>query len=289
MINKLALGAAQFGLDYGIANRKGIVPKHEVVNILYTAYQNGIDIIDTASVYGNSEQLLGDIGTDRFKIITKLPKYNRHYPDPESWVFSQFQTSLVKLRRDSIYGLLIHQVSELKEDYWPGISRALQRLKLDGLVNKIGVSVYSPKDIEISINAMPVDLVQAPFNLIDRRIHESGWLDRLYHRGVEVHVRSVFLQGLLLMNYPNIPEYFKPWGIIFEEWNSWLDNNGITSTQACLAYTLSFPQISRIVVGVDNNEQMRNLIEASGTSHILNFPTISNSDERLINPSTWDN
>jgi aryl-alcohol dehydrogenase-like predicted oxidoreductase len=130
-------------------------------------------------------------------------------------------------------------------------------------------------------------LVQAPFNLIDRRIYSSGWLQKLYDRGVEVHTRSAFLQGLMLMPFDEIPEKFKHWWPLFDNWHCWLRDNNISAAKACIDFVQSYQQISKVVVGVTNLQQLEELIQMNKKPLDVNWPSIECLDEGLINPSTW--
>ena len=131
------------------------------------------------------------------------------------------------------------------------------------------------------------DLVQCPFNLIDRRLVSSGWLKTLKNSGVEVHVRSSFLQGLLLLPRNKIPQNFETWSSLWDLWHVWLEENAVSPIEACLAYALTESNIDQIVVGVDSAKQIQEIIRAMETPLIYSFPDISSLDDSLINPSNW--
>src|SRR3990167_4725202 len=197
---KLALGTAQFGLDYGISNNSGKISEENAVALLSYAKYKGINTLDTAVAYGNSEQVLGNIGVDGWEIITKLPALPEERVDIEYWVERQLEGSLSRLGVNSVYGLLLHRPQQLFEPYGQKLISAIERLKRQGCVKKIGVSIYQPEELDLIYKVMDPDLVQSPLNILDRRLIDSGWLARLRALGVEVHVRSVFMQGLLLMS-----------------------------------------------------------------------------------------
>lgn len=282
---KLALGTVQFGLPYGIANQSGQVRRDEASQILALARERGIDTLDTAIAYGESERCLGEIGTQGFKVITKLPALPDGVTDIAAWVNDHVQNSLLRLKVKSVYGLLLHRSEQLLGSAAQPMLRALERLKADGIVQKFGVSIYAPHELDAVTQACAIDLVQAPLNLIDRRLATSGWLQRLHDQGVEVHARSVFLQGLLLMPRMAIPEKFTPWTDIFDRWHTWLEENEIAAVEACLAFVGS--RTERVVVGVDNRFQLQELLQATGKELPMQLPNISCDDERLINPSNW--
>jgi aryl-alcohol dehydrogenase-like predicted oxidoreductase len=285
---KLALGTVQFGLPYGIANQGGQVKREEVGKILAFAHDSGIDTLDTAAVYGESEVCLGEISTQGFKLVTKLPPLPQGNIDVGVWVETRLRASLSRLNVDSIYAVLIHRTENLMGARGHLIVQSLQRFKAAGMLTKIGISIYHTRELDAVWKAYPIDLVQAPFSIVDRRLVTTGWLQRLHADGVEVHVRSIFLQGLLLMTRKSIPEKFKPWLDLFGQWHTWLEENRVGAKEACLAFVSSQALIDRVVVGVESREQLQELIRWQERVPLPQFPDLSCEDERLINPSNWN-
>ena len=286
---KLALGTAQFGLPYGVANKKGQVSREEAKIILALARSEGIDTLDTAIAYGESEACLGGLGTEGFKVVTKLPGIPDRLNDVSQWVRQQIQASLERLGISTVYGLLLHRPQQLAGVAGKPALRALEQLKAEGFVQKIGVSIYSPTELETAAQSRAIDLVQVPLNLIDRRLHTSGWLQRLHETGAEIHVRSAFLQGLLLLPRADIPVKFGSWNHLWDEWHDWLAaRQDISAAQACIGFVQSFREVDKVVVGVDSAAQLEQLIAAANTQPITNWPTIASDDEKLINPSKWE-
>ena len=288
MSSRLTIGTVQFGLDYGVANKSGQVSRKDAKSIISLARLSGIDALDTAISYGESETCLGAIGLGGFKVITKLPPIPGNITDVATWVYDQMEESLYRLNLTSVYGLLLHHSQQLLGSKGKDLSRAIQQLKIRGKVQKIGVSIYAPSELDRLMGVCKIDIVQAPFNLIDQRLEKSGWLQKLYNSGVEVHVRSVFLQGLLLMNTSEVPEKFKYWQPLLNTFHNWLIDNNISALQACIGFVHSHPQIAKIVVGVDSKEQLKQLIQVEKLPKNIIWPNINCSDENLINPSSWD-
>ncbi len=282
---KLALGTVQFGMQYGIANTGEQTGQAEVERILAYALQSGVDMLDTAVTYGDSEACLGAAGVDGFRVVTKLPA--EMGDDVESWVFEHLKASLKRLRTDRVYGLLLHRSQQLLGDGGQLLAKALARLKAEGLVAKVGVSIYDPKELELVTQACPIDLVQAPLNVFDRRLMTSGWLQRLHDDGVEVHVRSVFLQGLLLMPRTRVPNKFSPWSALFDRWHTWLAESHANATEACLAF-VNHPMVDRAVIGVDNLAQFKEVLQASRGAAVKELPDLACNDTKLVNPSNWN-
>lgn len=284
---KLAIGTAQFGQPYGIANQAGQVSLHEGKAMLQLAADNGIDTLDTAIAYGDSEQRLGEIGVQGWQVVSKLPIIPDDCADTLQWVTEAIDGSLQRLNVNSLYGLLLHRPQQLMEKNGDKLYRALQQLKQEGLVQKIGISIYAPSELDTLCNHYQFDLVQAPFNIMDRRLIDTGWLSRLAEQGMELHVRSAFLQGLLLMAPSDRPSKFDRWAPLWSKWHEWLKDVNLTPLEACLRYTLSFSEISRVIVGVDNRNQLKQIIHATKGS-LPQIPDVLKTDAPdLINPAHW--
>jgi len=284
---KLALGTAQFGSSYGVMNSLGQVELANVKKIIGLARSSGLKTLDTAISYGNSEKLLGIAGVRDFELITKLPKAPNGSFNIETWVIQNIKASLLNLNSSKFYAVLFHHPDDLRGARGESIFNALNRLKGEGLIGKIGISIYDPCELIDLVNAFPLDLVQAPFSLVDRRLEESGYLQILFDLGIEIHVRSIFLQGLLLAPKALIPDKFNRWSFLWTRWNEWLIANSIKPSHACIDFVSSFEQINRVIVGVNSVEHFKELIEGFGCVG-QNWPPISSSDLDLIDPRRWD-
>lgn len=284
---RLALGTAQFGMPYGVANQSGQVARQEAAAILQLAADHGIDTLDTAIAYGESEQTLGEIGIQGWQIVSKLPAIPDDCTDFLPWVTAAVDGSLKRLNVKSLYGLLLHRPQQLVGKNGDSLYRALQQLKQEGVVQKIGISIYDPSELDALCDRFEFDLVQAPFNILDRRLIHTGWLSRLADQGIELHVRSVFLQGLLLMKPSERPQKFIRWATLWSQWDQWLDHTGLTPLQACLRYSLSFPQIRKVIVGVDSLKQLEEILLAS-TGPSPQIPAgLTTTDAELVSPAKW--
>lgn len=287
MMSRLALGTVQFGLDYGIANRGGQVNHDTAAAILDEAGRQGIDTLDTAIGYGQSESVLGGIGMQGYRIVTKLPAVPDDCVDIDVWVQAQMRASLARLRVDSVHGVLLHRPEQLLSPAGPALYAALERLKSQGLTVKTGVSIYAPQELDGLASRFALDLVQSPLSILDRRLVNSGWSARLAAAGTELHVRSVFLQGLLLMPESDRPAQFTKWQPIWNEWSRWLDATGHTPMQACLRYAMSVAGVARVVVGVDSVAQLLQIAGAVD-GDLPSLPTWPDDvDITLLNPALW--
>jgi aryl-alcohol dehydrogenase-like predicted oxidoreductase len=284
---RLALGTAQFGLPYGIANRSGRIGGDDMTAILDRAGRAGITTLDTAVDYGESEQRLGECGIAGWRVVTKLPPVPDDHDDVGDWVRHVLLGSLQRLRIARLYGLLLHEPRQLLGPRGREIHEALAKLKEEGLVEKIGVSVYAPADLDALWPRFHFDLVQAPFNVVDRRLQTSGWLQRLDEAGAEIHARSIFLQGLLLTDAAGLPAAFSAWRPLWESWQRWLDGRATTALRACLGFAFAHPQVDLAVVGVDDPRQMQAILDNADAEAEIPPGDLTSDDIDLIDPSRW--
>ena len=288
---KLALGTAQFGLDYGLSNTSGQVKIPEVKSILEEAKKYNIDTLDTAIAYGNSESVLGEAGVDQFNIVTKLPPIPKDVGNIDLWVSSQVESSLRKMCVSSVSGLLLHRASDLTEDAFRSqLFNSLCKLKDKGIINKIGVSIYNPEELDaLEEYGIKIDIVQAPFNILDRRLETTGWLNKLKKERVELHSRSVFLQGLLLQEKNQRNAYFKKWNAYFNKLDEWIKDTKQTPLSASLNFSHSYKGINKIIVGVQNKAQLTEILTSLSQDSQFSVPSeLEIDDLMLINPSNWN-
>jgi len=285
---RLVLGTAQFGLDYGVSNTTGKTPPEEALRMINFARVNRIDTLDTAISYGESERLLGEIGVKDFKIITKLPGYAPDYGPVEAWVTKQVEASLRRLRTDRIHGLLFHRSECVHGPYGSDLINSMDKLKNDGLVKHIGLSVYSPSELDNLTSDAASDIINIPYNVIDRRFESSGCLSRIAGQGSEVYVRSVFLQGLLLMSGKELPTKFESWEKKWESWELMLREFGTTAKEVCLSLPLRNAEITKVIVGAESLKQLEQLVAISREPLIEeSFDFMVDDEEDLVNPSKW--
>lgn len=285
---KLALGTVQFGLPYGVANQQGQVARDEAELILAEARRARINTLDTATAYGSSEAVLGSIPLNGFNIITKLSAVPDDCKDILGWVGREVEASLSRLNVTKIDGLLLHRPEQLSSVCGDSLYSAMVALREQGVVRRIGVSVYSPDELEILCKERHFDLVQAPFSIMDTRLKDSGWLEKLAGLGTKLHVRSVFMQGLLLMSKTSRPKKFDRWASHWALWEQWIEQTGLTPLQACLRYVLENPHIERAVIGVDSAAQFKEIVQAAIGGCPEPPAGLRCADEELLNPSCWD-
>jgi aryl-alcohol dehydrogenase-like predicted oxidoreductase len=277
---KLALGTAQFGLDYGVTNHFGQVTTDEAKKILKYAKDKGIVTLDTASGYGNSEQVLGEIGVNDYQIITKTSSLE----DGVDEVIKNFHRSLDYLKVSQVDGLLIHNIHNIKDKNFGNLFSKLYELKKEGLTKKIGFSCYTPEQVNFLLDNFKFDLIQIPFNVFDTRLIRGGQLKALKKKNIEIHARSVFLQGLLL-DFDNLPSYFSVWGAQFEQYQEIVKERGLSLLEYALNFALKTQELDKILVGVNSLSQLRNIVDSSKLNDSIKGFRID--DINLLNPGLW--
>ena len=285
-ISKIGIGTLQWGLKYGIANKEGKLSNNEIKRIKEIAIKNNINFIDTAHAYGNCEKRIGDLNFKTFNLITKLPATKPH-SNTSKWVNDSLKNSLKKLKTSSLYCLHVHNTKYLFGRSGPQIYRSLINAKRKGLIKKIGVSIYTVQELNKILKNYKIDLVLLPFNIFDQRTIKTKTLKKLKKLNIEVHARSVFLQGLLTMSKKEIPNQFSKYKKYFDNFSKISKKLKKSKIEICLKYALSNSLIDKVILGVDSSKQFKDLISKSGYIK-LNTKKIDASKEiDLINPSKW--
>jgi aryl-alcohol dehydrogenase-like predicted oxidoreductase len=290
---RLGLGTVQFGQDYGITNPHGQISEAEVASILALAAEAGIDTIDTARLYGISENVIGRCSPAdaAFRIVTKTPRFGG-ISDPDeaaSELRAAFETSLQALGRDEVHGLLVHDANDILGQVGRALWSAMEDLKSSGRVRNIGVSVYEAAEIDRVLDSFPIDIIQLPFNAADDRLVKGGQLDRLASAGVEIHARSLFLQGLLLAPAKDIPWRFAPIRSAVEQLDLLFASRGLGRLEGLLAIAFGQAEIDRFIVGVTSTDELGAILAAAEKAERMeplewDPPVI---DAAYLNPARW--
>ncbi len=276
-MNKIVLGTVQFGLQYGV-NSVGRPSKEAIKGILAEAAKGGITTLDTSSAYGNSEEILGDCITpaENFKVVSK-------YPKGEIPVGEMFNSSLKRLKVDKLYGYLLHHFEVYK--YNPKVWDEFMALKEFGKVQKIGFSLYTPEELQFILdNKSPFDLIQVPFNIFDKKF--LPLMKEVHEKGVEIHVRSTFLQGLFFKDRESLPEKLKPMKKYLLQLDEFSKKSGLSISEIALNYNLQNPYIDGVLIGVDNLEQLKTNLASVKDTHI--DIEIEVKEQELLNPVNWN-
>jgi len=275
---KLGLGTVQFGQAYGVSNARGQVAPGEVANILNRAAEAGVTLLDTAANYGDAENVLAALDTSPFRIVTKTASARNGV----AAVVERAQQSAVLLKADT---LLVHAAADLDvPDLWP----AMQQLKAEGVFRRIGISAYMADDPAMLAARFRPDVMQLPFSLLDQRLLKDGSLARLRDLGVEIHARSLFLQGLLLMAPETLPAHLAGAAPHLTALRTRLAAAGTTPLAAALGFVRTRPEVAIGLVGVTGGDELDQILDAAAQPlPALDWDACALADERILTPSLW--
>jgi len=279
MLEKLGLGTVQFGQPYGISNTHGQVSSPEAAAILAKAVQAGIRLLDTAANYGEAEAVLAKLDTTGFRIVSKTIGLKQGL----GRVVARARQSAAALRIDT---LLVHAAADLLGPDGDALWSALRQLRDEGVVRKIGISVYVADDPAALAARFRPDVMQLPFSLLDQRLLANGTLARLNALGVEIHARSLFLQGLLFLD--TLPEKLGHAGPHLNTIRARLRDAGATPLAAALGFVLSRPEIAFGLVGVTSATELNEIIGAAQQPlPALDWDSFALDDDVTLTPSLW--
>jgi aryl-alcohol dehydrogenase-like predicted oxidoreductase len=289
---RIGLGTVQMGKDYGVTNHAGRPSLEEAAQIVQVAAEHGIRVVDTAAVYGKSERVLGQVLREAhdFRIVTKIPPLRERAITSRQieLVKSAFERSLNRLGVSRVYGLLVHHPDDLLADGGDWLWETLCNLQDSGQVEKIGVSVYGDAQLEPILDEYDIDLVQLPLNVLDQRALISGRIDNLRDAGIEVHVRSAFLQGVLLAKPSELPDQFAPLRPHLERYHRFRVRHQLTAIKAALSFVLQ-SSVDCVVVGAVRADEFAAVLSAAASlpEGPIDFTEFACDDERFINPTHW--
>lgn len=277
--SKIAIGTVQFGMDYGISNRTGRTAKSEVFKILKLSQSNGIHTLDTAQAYGESEGVLGELGVQDFQVISKLSPLELKKETAEKLVLRSLKTTGL----NKFYGMLFHNAESAIQ--FPNAVNDLQALKAKGVISKWGYSVYTPQELDELLNSYELpNLIQVPYNHLDNRFEHI--VKELHQKGVEVHTRSTFLQGLFFMNPLGLSEFFNPVKDYLMALQDNFDNSQSVAA-ALLNWVLDKSFIDKVVIGVNTKIQLESNIKGLESSRMCKLPESINVPHEILMPNLW--
>lgn len=290
----MILGTVQLGMEYGVGNTNGKPSDEAAYAILEVARQGGVRLLDTAAGYGDSEARIGrflERNHRAFGVCTKLPVTQEREAETAGWVETAVRERLETLHVETLSCCYLHRFEQFRE---PGVMKALLRERESGTVERVGVSIYRPVELdEICRSGLPVDVVQVPYNVLSA-IRWEGALDRAAERGVTLYARSVFLQGLIFMD----PTSEMAMRIGASRYLRSLDalakaaNCGIA--EYCYGFVISSPYVDDVLVGCETIGQLRDSLAMQKrvprfTKQMIDEArrTFADVAESVVDPTLW--
>ncbi len=290
MQSKLSLGTAQWGMDYGWANRSGRPGISELETMLEMALAAGVRHLDTAQCYGNAEEILGALGAAKagFKINSKLNQIGK--AETASSILEKFKVTVRALKVERIESLMVHNAEDLLGSNGDVIWGVFRSLLAEERVGKIGVSVYHPEELEDLLHLEDLGIVQVPLNLYDQRFLNTDWLGKLKEQGVVIQARSIFLQGILTLSPGSLPIHLQSIREHQQRLTNSLGEHGLSLVEGALRFGCSQPEVDQVIVGCENATQLPQILNAvknaTGSSHI-DWAQFGMQDLAVIDPSRW--
>ena len=292
--SSLVLGTVQFGLPYGVANKTGQPDQSMVTDIIRTAWGKGIREFDTAQDYGISEQVLGiafsELGiASEAQVISKINPELDHC-DPQVMA-KAIDASLEKLRVPCLLGLMLHK-EDLLCKWKNGLGDILQDFVKSGKVKQLGVSVYSPDKALEALNIKELGMIQVPSNILDRRFERKNIFTLAANKNKLVYIRSIFLQGLILMDPEELPGRMSFAIPVINKIKSLCNDLNLTRHELAIGYLKEKVPGAKLVIGVDNPQQLIKNIESwerkpPGDLNRLVSEYFDKLDENILNPALW--
>jgi len=281
--NKVVIGTANFNKDYGFKRKK--ISKIELEKIFTYLKNKKINFFDTASSYGGAEKIIGQYKLSHNKVITKLPKVEKK--NINNFIKKRVKKTLSDTKEKKLYAILLHNASDLLSKKGIEIFKILKRFKTLKITSKIGVSSYDIKEVDKIIKKYKIDIIQIPLSILDQRICKKGWIRKIKNKNIEIHVRSIFLQGLLLEDLRKIDNKFKKWKKYFKKWDNFCSNNSISKEFGALKFVQS-KNIDKLVIGINSLSELKKNIQILSDKKKIKFTKSLNcEDEKLLNPFNW--
>ena len=285
--NKICIGSANFGMEYGL-DKKSPLLKKDIKEIFEFLKKENTIYIDTAANYKNSEIIIGKYSTKKFKIITKIKKIPKGVKYLEKWLKNEIYISCKKLRVNKIYGLLVHDTQDLKnKKKAKKIYKTFDILKKSKIIEKIGLSIYNPNELDLYLKNYNFEIVQAPLNIFDRRIINSGWLKKINEKGIEFFARSIFLQGLLIKDINKIDKFFSPYKKKFEKFEIWTQKLNISKVEACIRFVNSYREVDKVIVGINNKMHFFENYKFLKKDKLIVPNSLEIKSGKILNPKLW--
>ena len=286
---KVSLGTVQWGQTYGLSDHSAILSNFEISSLIKLAIKENVYCLDTSQNYGDAEELIGKYVGPKIPTITKINIPAENVPDDaaEKFVLDSINISRIKLRVQTLAGVLVHNTDFLYSKGTKKYIKALSKAKHLGLIHKFGFSIYDTQDLTNVTNLCDPDIVQVPLNVFNQEFITCPIIEEISGRGCEIHARSIFLQGLLLSKIERLSKFFKPYEKDICEWNKFCMQNKISPMAACLDFIKTAKHVDVAILGVNSTKQFRENISAFNQNLNLDYSRFSKHENNLTDPRRW--
>ena len=285
-VSKLGLAAAQFGLDGMGASPRARSPQIETRDILNIAARAQLSVLDVSGVYGGAETILGDLMPRPvpFRVTLSAVRADRG-PD---FVENEARASLRRLGVERADAIIVSSPSELFGPHGAALWERLARMKDQGLFAKIGVAAHASDDPVGVARRFKPDILQAPASLLDQRLLADGSLSRIAGMGIEVQLRSIFLNGLLFLPPDRVPAQLKGASGRLSRVRRMIAEGRSDPLQAALGFALSRPEASAVLVGATTAAELSAVVAAaSSPPPDLDWDDMAIDDPVALDPRRW--
>jgi aryl-alcohol dehydrogenase-like predicted oxidoreductase len=282
---RLGIGTVQFGTAYGISNTRGQVDRAEAAAILKIGSEMGVDLLDTAAAYGEAEQVVGELLAQApdYRTVTKTARKT----DGVEPVIARARESHRQLGGRPLYGLLVHSAADLATADGRDLWQQMRGLRDEGLFSRIGISAYASDDPVALARQWRPDIMQLPLSVFDQRLVRTGTLQALKECGVEIHVRSAFLQGAIFLDPARLPASLRHAAPALAAFHARLAALGVSPLEAGISYPLSLGEVDRVIVGMTTVAEAREIFTAAAKRRELPWHDLAIEDEILLDPRRW--
>lgn len=283
---KIVIGTAQLTMPYGICNKNNSISKQSIKKIFRLSNKTGVLFIDTALNYGHNDNVLKNYINNKYQVITKIPKFNRNHINSNKKVENLIRESLSKLNIKKFYAILLHSPNQLLNKNGSRIYQILLNLKKKKLTKNIGISVYSKNTTIKIIKKYKFNLIQLPFNIVNQEFNNQDFIKLVKKKKIEIHARSIFLQGILTNKKIRNKKFFSKWSRIFKIIDQIKKKNEVNDLELNINFCINKKWINKIIIGIDNFLQFKSILNTK-IKNIIYEPIPMNIKKSLYDPRKW--
>ena len=284
-MSQIILGTANLNKKYGFLKKS--IRFSEFKKIIKNSNKNKVRYIDTSINYSGVHKILGKLNLNKIKVITKISIPTNNNINAKLWIKKIIKNIVRDLKTRSLYCVLIHNSNILLNNKYKKYILNLNELKKKGKIKKIGFSVYNLREAKILLKKYKFDILQVPLNIINQTFCDKNFLQNIRKKNIEIHARSIFLQGILLSKDLRKMKYFKRWRTFWKDYYNWLNKNRVSGLTACLSFINGVKNISGYVIGIENEKQFKQVLDCKIKKNLKFESFLSQKNKKLIDPSKW--